>query len=117
MTEGSMSSNSPIALEMTSENAKAARPRIWVPVIAMAVYWAFTIISDLIEMPMFPRFMSQMGAGILVGLIILIWWMINRRVRWGDKLIVLAAVVASPIVAKALSDESVGPFPIMLGFP
>src|SRR5881394_1447968 len=106
-----------VAIEYPSQSQSSERPRIWLPVTVMVAYWAYTIISDFVEMPMFPRFMSQMGAGVVAGLIVLIWWLSSRRVRWADKLIVLGAVFAAPMVAKAVSDESVGPFPIMIGIP
>src|SRR2546429_8589031 len=106
-----------MAIEYPAQSERAARPRIWLPVAAIALYWAYVIVSSMLEMPMFPRFMSQMGAFGLVALIFLVWWLSNRRVTWADKLIVLAAVVASPILAKLVSDKTLGPFPIMNGLP
>jgi outer membrane protein assembly factor BamB len=112
-----MTSDSAIAIEYPSQPARADRPKIWLPVTLMVIYWAYVIVTNMAEMPMFPRFMSQMSLFVLVGLIILGWWLFNRRVRWTDKLIVLAAVIASPILAKVLSDQTLGPYPITMGLP
>src|SRR5438105_4895115 len=112
-----MSSNPAVAIEYPSTNERAVKPKVWLPVTLMVIYWAYVIGSSVAEMPMFPRFMSQMGVLLLVGLIFLGWWLFNRRVSWGDKFLVLAAGIASLIVAKLSSDKSLGPFPIMNGMP
>jgi len=112
-----MTTDAAVAIEYPSQSSGPAKPRVWLPVTLMVIYWAYILISNMSEMPMFSRFLSQMGAFIVVGLIFLIWWLFNRRVKWADKFIVLGAAIASPVLAKALSDKTVGPFPIMNGLP
>jgi outer membrane protein assembly factor BamB len=112
-----MTSDSAIAIEYPTQRVRADRPGVWVPVILMGLYWGYIVVSNAMEMPMFPRFMSQMGAFVLVGLIFLGWWLFNRRVKWADKLMAVAAMIIAPVIAKILSDKSMGPFPIINGLP
>ena len=111
-----MTSDSALTIEYPSTTVPA-RPKIWLPVVLIAIYWAYIFISNAIEMPMFPRFMSQTAAMALVGLIFVAWWLIKGRVTWGEKFLVLAACVASLVVAKISSHPSLGPFPIINGIP
>ena len=93
-------------------------PRFWLPVSLVGLYWAYVGVSSyLVEMPTFTRFISQTLALLGVALIFLIWWSFNRRIAGRDRLVVLAAAVISPVLAKALSDKTLGPIPIIDGLP
>ena len=112
-----MTPSSAIAIEYPTPEVRAGRPKALVPVVLVAVYWAYVLLSNALEMRMFWRFMSQTGAGALLALIFLGWWLFNRRVRWGEKFLVLFAGVAALVVAKVSSDPSMGPFPVINGIP
>src|SRR5205823_10971427 len=62
LSEGAMTSDSALAIDYPSQSARPNHPRARVPVILMALYWAYIVGSSMAEMPMFPRFMSQMAA-------------------------------------------------------
>src|SRR4051812_27112039 len=103
---------------VTPGDAPMARPRMWVPVAVMVFYWAYFIVSTwMVEMSMFVRFMSQSLILLVMGLVFLIWWGFNRRVRLGDKLLVLAAAIASPFLAVALAHRTIGGMVIFLILP
>src|SRR3954470_9220014 len=94
------------------------RPRMWVPVAVMVLYWAYFIISTwVVEMSMFVRFMSQSLILVVMGLVFLIWWGFNRRVKLGDKLWVLAAAIGSPFLAVVLAHRTIGGMVIFLILP
>src|SRR4051812_33423864 len=103
--------------DMTAPSPKPRKQRLWLPVTLVVAYWLFIAVTYVVEMPTFNRFMSQFGVTIAVALIFLVWWLANRGVRGRDRLVVLVAAVASPIVAKLLSDKTLGPFPVMYGVP
>jgi outer membrane protein assembly factor BamB len=93
-------------------------PRLWLPMSLVGLYWAYVSVSSyLVEMPTFTRFISQTLALLGVALIFLIWWSFNRRIAGRDRLVVLAAAVISPVLAKTLSDKTLGPIPIIYGLP
>ena len=94
-----------------------ARPRLWLPLIIVALYWAVVGATHAIEIPIFYRFLLQ--STVLLGVIVvfLVWWCFSRRIKLRDRLIVLAAVVASPVVAMLISHNSLGPFPVFMGLP
>jgi outer membrane protein assembly factor BamB len=112
-----MTTDAVVAMNPIPQATPEQKPRIWLPIALVVIYWAYVVITNSMEMPMFPRFLSQTGVLIVVGLVFLIWWLFNRRVKLADKFIVLGAAIASLIVAKVLSDQTLGPFPIMSGLP
>src|SRR4051812_15971307 len=101
----------------TVPDAAAPGPRLRIPVGLMALFWAVIAVTALVEMPTFNRFMTRMGTLLVVGLAFVVWWGFNRRITWRDRLIVLAAAVAAPVLAKLLSDKTLGPISVMYGLP
>src|SRR3954464_9293975 len=93
-------------------DAPAPKPRLRIPVGLMVLFWAIIAVTASVEMPTFNRFMTRMAALIVVGLAFVVWWVFNRRVTWRDRLIVLAAAAASPVLAKLLSDKTLGPISV-----
>ena len=112
-----MTTDAAVAMNSIPQATTERKPRTWLPITLVVIYWAYVVITNSMEMPMFPRFMSQTGVLIVVGLVFLIWWLFNRRVKLVDRFIVLGAAIASLVVAKVLSDKTLGPFPIMSGLP
>lgn len=104
---------------MTSEpdTKPVLKPRLWLPISLIVLYWAIVVVTGVIDMPMFNRFMTRAGVLLVVGLIFLIWWTFNRRIAGRDRLLILAAALASLVLAKVLSHHTLGPFPIMYGLP
>jgi outer membrane protein assembly factor BamB len=101
----------------TQTAAASAKPRLWLPLTLIALYWALVGVSYLIETPIFYRFLAQSAALLAVILVFLVWWAFNRRIKLRDRLTILAATVASPVLAMFISHKSLGPFPVFSGLP
>jgi outer membrane protein assembly factor BamB len=99
------------------QSAPSPRPRLWLPVSLVALYWAFVAVTTLLDVPAFSRFLSQSAALLVLMLVFLVWWIFNRRVPRRDRLIVLAAAVGAAVLGKVLSDKTLGPIPIVNGLP
>ena len=107
----------PVDPTRPDETGRAPRMRIWFPLTLVGLYWAYVGVSYVVEMPTFTRFLSQAGVLLGVALIFLIWWSFNRQIGRRDRLIVLAAAIASPIAGKLLSDKTLGPIAVFNGLP
>jgi outer membrane protein assembly factor BamB len=108
---------SPVSSEVDNPPAASPRPRLWLPLTLIALYWAYVAVSTAIDMPTFTRFMSQSAALLVVMLVFITWWVFNRRVARRDRLLVLVAAVASVVLGQWLSHKSLGPLPVMYGLP
>ena len=108
---------SPVPSEADSPPAASPRPRLWLPVTLIALYWAYVAVSAAIDMPTFTRFMSQSAALLVVMLVFIAWWVFNRRVGRRDRLLVLVAAVASVVLGQWLSHKSLGPLSVIYGLP
>jgi outer membrane protein assembly factor BamB len=92
-------------------------PRLRVPLGLVAAYWACIGVTRVVEIATFYRFITHSVALLVVILVFLVWWGFNRRVAVRDRLYVLAAAVAAPVVAMLLAHETMGPFPLFNGLP
>jgi outer membrane protein assembly factor BamB len=98
--------------------ARAETPRLWPVVIILTVQWALNIASTWFA-PTTPFHMFGSFQGPMIGtILVLLWWLFASRVRWGDRLEVLAlgAAVAPVVVltdpkAVNLSTDPTGLFP------
>ena len=91
---------------------KARRP--WLPLVFVAVYWAVTVLSKRLDLPIFAGFLSSMA---LAGLLILsfsVWWLIRGGGRLRDRFLVFLAIIAVAIVGKQIADASVGGMGLIL---
>jgi len=98
-------------------DAPPARRRVWFPVALAAVYWAAAIGMARMEVSTFVRFLTLTAILAVVLLGFLGWWLFTRRVSWATRLLVLAAVVAAPVVGVLLADKSLGPITVTVGLP
>jgi outer membrane protein assembly factor BamB len=99
------------------QTAASPKPRLWVPISLVALYWAIVGVTTLVEVPTFTRFLSQSAALLGLMLVFLVWWIFNRRMARRDRLVVLAAAVGSVVVGTVLSHKTLGPIPIINGLP
>ena len=91
---------------------KARRP--WFPLVLVAVYWALTVLSKRLDLPIFAGFLSSMA---LAGLLILsfsVWWLIRGGGRLRDRFLVFLAIIGVAILGKQLADASVGGMGLIL---
>jgi outer membrane protein assembly factor BamB len=88
--------------------APARPPRLWPAVALVGLYWAVVVVSYSLELTTFMRFITRLGAAVLLTPAFLVWWWVRRRVRFADRLFGFAAVVGTGVVAAQFCHPSVG---------
>jgi outer membrane protein assembly factor BamB len=84
----------------------------------VGVYWAVVGVTSFSDIPTFYRFLVQAGTLLVMIPAFLLWWtFFNRRTPWPDRLLVLGAAVAAPVVGFLLADRSLGPITLFNGLP
>ena len=96
---------------------KPRPPRVWPAVVLIGLYWACLGVSSLLEVSGFSKFLFLSAVLALAVLGYLVWWLSNGRVRWRDRLLVLACAIAAPVVAVFVADKSLGPVTVFSGVP
>ena len=102
-----------------SAPALASRPRIrfWPILAVLAAFWAFRFGAEWIEMTMFGRFVTRMGAHALLLIAFLVWWLTARGVSRRDRWLGMLAFAVTGTIAAVLADKTVGGFLIVFGLP
>ncbi len=114
METGSPATPVPVA----NADAVIKPPRIWPPLVLVALYWAIFFAIGASGIPMFMGFLMQMGAMLLIALIFMVWWLANRRIRLTDRFLVLGtAIVVATITLLLLHPSVVKPSVVFLGVP
>jgi outer membrane protein assembly factor BamB len=105
------------AVSATAPPSVAARPpRVWPVFGALAVFWAYFVGCDWLELTTPAKFFSRLGAVALLTLVFLVWWWANRRIGLADKLLGFAAAVLSGVAANFLYHQSMAQFGLIF-FP
>ena len=84
MATDAISPAAPAAVGESKRDAPFTRPRnLWPPLAMLALFWAFYLANDQLDMSMFARFMSRLGAHapLLVGFFA--WWLFAPQVELG----------------------------------
>src|SRR5262245_25107933 len=90
------------------------RPRLWPAVALVALYWAAVVTSYALELGTFPRFVSRLGAAVLLILVFAGCWWASRRVRLRDRAAGFALVVAGAAAVQFLGDPSATGFGLVM---
>src|SRR5262245_56994984 len=90
--------------------APSAPPRLWLPLTAVAVYWAAAMVVGRLEKPYFYGFLYGMGSAALLTLVYFGWWWSRRTVRLRDRLIGFLIVVTGGVVTATFVHPSLGGF-------
>jgi outer membrane protein assembly factor BamB len=73
--------------------------------VLVGLFWTYRIALDLLEPPLFVRFLCELAGVGLLAVLFAAWWLTNGRIgraeRWG----VLAAAVAGGVGSALLSDK------------
>ena len=85
-------------------------PRVWPVFGALALFWAYFIGSDWLELTTPVKFFSRLGAIALLTLAFLVWWWANRRIRLADKLLGFAVAVLGGVAANFLYHKTMAQF-------
>ncbi len=91
--------------------------RFWPILTVLAAFWAFRFGAEWVEMTMFGRFITRMGAHALLLIAFLAWWLTARGVSRRDRWLGLLAFAVTGTIAAVLADKSVGAFLIVFGLP
>jgi outer membrane protein assembly factor BamB len=79
------------------------RPRVWLPMVLVGLYWTYDLVLNWLEAAMFTRFMSLLAAVALLTLLFSVWWLTNRRIAGRDRLMCFGVAIAGGIVSELLS--------------
>ena len=92
--------------------------RIWVPLILLPLMVLARFLPDLV--PNGPGMMWAVAAfgPVLVGLLVMLWWLFASRARWTERVVGLVALVGLFVVVGLVLDRSMqGPLIIVMMIP
>jgi outer membrane protein assembly factor BamB len=92
----------------TASASTSPQVRVWPPVLMAVLFWMFWVAHYLIPMDAGTRFLSRLGASVLLLLGFLIWWLSRRAIRWQDRLLAVALWIAGTFAAVKVADKSLG---------
>jgi hypothetical protein len=91
-----------------------APPTAWPAVALVGLYWAFQLTARAAELPMFTRFLTDLAACGFLLLLFTLWWLVNRRLGLGDRLLGVGAAASAGLLAALLSPPGAGGLPFLL---
>ncbi|MCG8650035.1 MAG: hypothetical protein MI861_09385, partial [Pirellulales bacterium] len=94
-----------------------AGPRLWSPVIIIALMWGLIIIPGKIVPLTMIHFISMQFAPVLAGLGLLTWWLASKRVPWRQRWTGLGLVIATAVATLLFSHPSMFITMIVYGIP
>jgi len=107
-----MPNTSPASPTLT--NATPNRLRfVVVPIVLVALFWAFTLISPLVEVPMFGRFISRIVVSAVLVLGFAIWWLFASGLAWSERLLAVGLVALGAVLACRWGDPSMSVFGVL----
>jgi outer membrane protein assembly factor BamB len=95
----------------------AKRPRLWLPVVMVGLFWTFHLVARQMELPTFVRFLSTMAVSLALSLAFLLWWLFNRRIPRGERLIALAAALIGGLLVAPFCLETLGVWMLIFWAP
>jgi hypothetical protein len=106
---------------MTIDRANAPRKplRLWPGVVAAALQWLVWLVVPAI----FPQWGGDaIIGGLLLGLIIVVWWLFFSRARWPERLgaivlMIAAVAVTARLVHESIADGMMGFMPFIYAIP
>jgi hypothetical protein len=102
------------------QGSPAPLPRIWPPLVVLAVFWAAYSLWRWTELGAslgFLGFLMLLAIGGAAALLFVLWWLAASRVSWRERLAVLAAAALAGGVACFYADRRLGPFLLVPGLP
>lgn len=94
------------------------RPRMWLPVLMIGLYWLVQVILQSLEMPFFFRFLSSMAGPALLLLVFTVWWWRHRAASLFERFVGYVLILGGAFAAAPLTHPSIGiAQTLMLGVP
>jgi outer membrane protein assembly factor BamB len=81
---------------------------MWPALGLVGLYWAADFILRWSETEMFARFLASVASLLVLLLGFLLWWLLERRLSWADRLFGLGVAVVGGVSAALLSSKGTG---------
>src|SRR6185437_11511029 len=79
-----------------------APPRVRVPLVLIALYWAVILLLPALQLPIYATFFSKVIAAGLLILLFFGWWLLgNRQVPLRERIIAFVVVVVGAFITEA----------------
>lgn len=100
----------PAAIQEPAAPSAAAQtaPRMRLPIAAVIVYWVLNVVVGWIEKPYFIGFLYIMASVALLTLVLLGWWVLNRRIPWTERLLGILLVFGAGAAVEPLCHPTIG---------
>src|SRR5262249_21528726 len=95
-------------------------PRVWPPVVLLALFWAVYAVWRWTEMGIslgFMGFLMLLGVAALTMLLFVTWWLAASRVSGAERLLVTGVGIVGGVAAAVLGHRLLGPFLLLPGLP
>src|SRR5690349_5810384 len=93
-------------LSYTNSQVPQRQPRLKTGIILVLIMWAVIKVPGWIAPVTFAHIMGAMWGPALGVLTVLIWWLALSRMPWRVKLMGLAGLLLTPLIAYGLGDKS-----------
>src|SRR5262245_3295334 len=101
--------------------AAPARPaRVWPAAVLLGLFWTVYSVWRWTELGPslgFMGFLILLGIGTLTTLLFVVWWVLASKVRWAERLVVLATAAVCGVGVALLAHPLLGPFLLLPGLP
>jgi len=99
--------------------ARPARARLWFPTFMVLLYWAAFLTVKYVDVPVFARFITRAGGGLLLMLTFIIWWLaFYKPLGFLQRLLCVGIVIAATVVSRLLAHRDFNVIALMiLGVP
>jgi outer membrane protein assembly factor BamB len=115
-----MSSTTRDAPQVAEQPAASPSPalRVWPAVVIIAAFWLGDVALMQADIVISQAFMSRVGWWLLCSLVLVIYWLTRRQIRWSERLSAVAAAATGAGVCASVSPETLGTMnAIFFGFP
>jgi outer membrane protein assembly factor BamB len=96
----------------------ARKPRLWFPLVIVALFWALSFAVGRIDKPYFIGFLYAMASAAVLVLAYSIWWWANRRIPLSRRAFGFVLILGAGAIVEPFCHPSVGWFGVLFtGLP
>ncbi len=93
-------------------------PGLWFPFVCLLLYWGATLVAARVDKLYFVGFLVGIATTAILTLLWLGWWLLNRAMRWWEKVLGLVLIITEAGVVGHFADPSITGFTLWAaGFP